>query len=60
MYRGIKYSFDVAITLAGSIVLLPLSALVALSLCLRRRMCCSGSVALACMENRSFSISSAP
>jgi sugar transferase EpsL len=32
MYRGIKYSFDVAITLAGSIVLLPLSALVALSL----------------------------
>ena len=32
MYRAIKYSFDVAITLAGSIVLLPLSALVALSL----------------------------
>ena len=32
MYRGIKYSFDVAFILAGSIVLLPLSALVALSL----------------------------
>jgi sugar transferase EpsL len=32
MYRGIKYLFDVAITLAGSIVVLPLSALVALSL----------------------------
>ena len=32
MYRAIKYSVDVAITLAGSIVILPLSALVALSL----------------------------
>jgi sugar transferase EpsL len=32
MYRGIKYLIDVAITLAGSIVVLPLSALVALLL----------------------------
>ena len=32
MYRGIKYTVDVAITLAGSIVLLPLSALIALLL----------------------------
>jgi sugar transferase EpsL len=32
MYRAIKYSIDVAITLAGSIMILPLSALVALSL----------------------------
>jgi sugar transferase EpsL len=32
MYRAIKYSVDVAITLAGSIMILPLSALVALSL----------------------------
>ena len=32
MYRGIKYSVDVVITLAGSIVVLPLSVLVALSL----------------------------
>src|ERR1700677_4078518 len=32
MYRGIKYSVDVAITLVGSIVVLPLSALIALLL----------------------------
>ena len=32
MYRAIKYLVDVAITLAGSIMILPLSALVALSL----------------------------
>jgi sugar transferase EpsL len=32
MYRAIKYSIDVAIILAGSIMILPLSALVALSL----------------------------
>lgn len=32
MYRAIKYSVDVAITLAGSIMILPLSAVVALSL----------------------------
>jgi sugar transferase EpsL len=32
MYRGIKYSVDVAITLVGSIVVLPLSAFIALLL----------------------------
>jgi len=32
MYRGIKYSIDGAITLAGAIVVLPLSALIALLL----------------------------
>jgi len=32
MYRGIKYSVDAAITLAGAIVVLPLAALVALLL----------------------------